>query len=338
MNTDMTLVLQGVGGFTALVVLTKAQKKDVEMDALQAGMAALQVQQQQQQEQQQRDQDRQRRKEEEKLRDSLEYRAIHSLYPRSDMRMRLVLDTNIYLHTTRDAERTWDQFERDHCGTAKVLIPQVVLEEIDRKRHDRNADMSSHARAMMRYLERKFKSARGGRDSFWELQEREIDERYKRKVGSQAGNRSCDLRIFYFVRDCHRQREGCMTLVTNDQPLALEGASVGVPTISQQQLFTRRHVYQAPPSTETRTGRDSAAVAGATAQAGQGTGKSTGGVELSLARLSLEQPPLQQERQKEKKMDSAELLKRKQRAEDERQQRLEAVANAEKVRTCHIFE
>jgi len=37
------------------------------------------------------------------------HRALDSLYPRTDKRMRLVLDTNIYLHTTRDAERTWDQ-------------------------------------------------------------------------------------------------------------------------------------------------------------------------------------------------------------------------------------
>jgi len=29
------------------------------------------------------------------------------------------------------------------------------------------------------------------------------------------------------------------------QPLALEGASVGVPTISQHELFERRHVYVA---------------------------------------------------------------------------------------------
>jgi len=35
--------------------------------------------------------------------------------------------------------------------------------------------MSSHARAMMRYLERKFKSSHAGRDCFWELQAREID-------------------------------------------------------------------------------------------------------------------------------------------------------------------
>ena len=106
----------------------------------------------------------------------------------------------------------------------KVFIPLVVLEELDKmRRQGGHSDKSAHARRMMRYLERKFRGARTSRWSFWELQDREIDERYKRKVESTAaGKRSCDMRIFYFARDCHRQRPGCMILATNDQPLALE--------------------------------------------------------------------------------------------------------------------
>ena len=68
--------------------------------------------------------------------------------------------------------------------------------------------MSSRARAIMRYLERKFKTAShassssrsggggggggggGSGSSFWELQDREIDDRYKRKIAGYGGNRS----------------------------------------------------------------------------------------------------------------------------------------------------
>ena len=96
--------------FAKYLLLKKEQKKDAEMDALQAGMAALQMQQQEQ------DQERERRKEEEQLHSSLEYRAIKSLWPRSDLRMRLVIDTNIYLKqlhpgVDRPVSDVWDQFE-----------------------------------------------------------------------------------------------------------------------------------------------------------------------------------------------------------------------------------
>ena len=71
------------------------------------------------------------------------------------------------------------------------------------------------------------------------------------------------MRIFYFVRDCHRHRPGCMTLVTNDQPLALEGASVGIEALSRQQLFAAKCIAMSPPtnlatSTEAREGGERA--------------------------------------------------------------------------------
>jgi hypothetical protein len=124
----------GLDAFSALVLLKEGQEKDAKLDALQASMAALQMQQKKHEQ----DSELQKRKEEEKLRDSLEHRAISSLMPPGDTRLRLVLDTNIYL-STKDAERTWDAFERDHRDTAKILVPQVVLEEIDRKRHHPDA-------------------------------------------------------------------------------------------------------------------------------------------------------------------------------------------------------
>ena len=202
--------------FEQLVVQKKEQEKveqDAAMDQLQAGIAALKVQQQQQQ----RDQERQRRKEEEKRLEALDYRALHSLRPRSDKRLRLVIDTNIFLEKlpsgcTRVRD-VWDKFEREHAATAKVLIPQVVFEEIDRKRRHHDGDISSQARAMMRYLDTKFSSrACSSGDGFWELQDRDIDDEYKRKA-AHAGTRSCDLRIFYLLRDCHRLRPGCLKLV-----------------------------------------------------------------------------------------------------------------------------
>jgi len=60
---------------------------------------------------------------------SLTHRALDSLYPRTDKRMRLVLDTNIYLHTNRDAERTWDQvcIYMCVCGCVCVYTRVVCL-------------------------------------------------------------------------------------------------------------------------------------------------------------------------------------------------------------------
>ena len=163
--------LQGMEAFEQLVVQKKEQEKeekDAAMDQLQAGIAALKVQQH-------RDQERQRRKEEEKRMESLDYRALHSLRPRSDKRLRLVIDTNIFLEKlpsgcSRVCD-VWDKFEREHAATAKVLIPQVVFEEIDRKRRHHDSVISSQARAMMRYLDAKFTSrACSSGDGFWELQ------------------------------------------------------------------------------------------------------------------------------------------------------------------------
>ena len=231
----------GLEAFTVLVLIKREQQKDAEMDALQASMAALRLKQ---------EQEAQEREQAKKL-ESLEYCAANSLTPRADERMRLVIDTNVYLEITHEPARMWDEFERQHSATAKVFIPQVVLEEIDKMRHHSHADKSAYARTMMRYLERKFKGTRANRASFWELQDREIDERYRRKVsGTAAGKRSCDMRIFYFVRDCHRQRPGCMTLVTNDQPLALEGASVGIEALSRQQLFAVKRIAPSPPTNQ----------------------------------------------------------------------------------------
>jgi rRNA-processing protein FCF1 len=91
------------------------------------------------------------------------------------MRLRLVIDTNIFLEKlppgcTRVCD-VWDKFEREHAAHAKVLITQVVFEEIDRKRRHHDGDISSQARGMMRYLDAKFtsSSAQGGH-GFWELQ------------------------------------------------------------------------------------------------------------------------------------------------------------------------
>ncbi len=135
--------------FEQLVVQKKEQEKeekDAAMDQLQAGIAALKVQQKQHQ---QRDQERQRREEEKMRLESLDHRALHSLRPRSDMRLRLVIDTNVFLEKlpsgcTRVSD-LWDKFEREHAATAKVLIPQVVFEEIDRKRRHHDRDISSQA-------------------------------------------------------------------------------------------------------------------------------------------------------------------------------------------------
>ena len=54
-----------------------------------------------------------------------------------------------------------------------------------------------------------------------------------------------------------------MTLVTNDQPLALEGASVGIEALSRQQLFAAKCIAMSPPtnlatSTEAREGGERA--------------------------------------------------------------------------------
>jgi len=209
--------------------------------------------------------------------------------------------------------------QREHLDTAKVFIPQVVLEELDAKRRHRDVDVSSRARAMMRYLEGKFKRARHERHSFWELQERETDDGYKQKVAQQSsGTRSCDLRIFYFVRDCHRQRPGCMTMVTNDQPLALEAASVGIPTISQQQLVSMRHVYRPPEDSaregEVRGGREGHAGSGGSRRQNNGVDS----VGAAMEKLSLEQSQKQH-------------ADRKKKAEEERQQKLAAVAAADET-------
>ena len=178
-------------------------------------------------------------------RESLERAAVESLKPGSDTRVRLVIDTNIFLAAARDVERLWDELERKHCRTAKVFVLQVVIEEIDRLGHPGLADTSPksvRARSVIRYLKRKFTTgAAATTNSFWELQEREIDEQYKRKVAlTAAGKRSCDMRIFYFLRDCHRQRPGCVLLVTNDQLLALEAGSAGIETLSLRDLLDAR--------------------------------------------------------------------------------------------------
>jgi rRNA-processing protein FCF1 len=72
------------------------------------------------------------------------------------MRLRLVIDTNIFLEKlppgcTRVCD-VWDKFEREHAAHAKVLITQVVFEEIDRKRRHHDGDISSQARGRMSSL------------------------------------------------------------------------------------------------------------------------------------------------------------------------------------------
>ena len=252
--TRLDYLTLGLDAFVSLVRLKRDESKDATICALQADMAALQVQSKQtaQDLEQELQQERERvlKDLEQQRRASLEERALLSLRPPDDTRLRFVIDTNIFLHSRgpgEDLARLWDLFERKHCSTAKILIPQVVFEELDRKRNDRNDTISCNARAMMRFLERKF-SASPEAARFWELQDREVDDAYRRKINQSgcAGNRSCDLRIFYFVRDVHRQRPGCLMLVTNDQPLALECGSVGVPTMAKasiDHLFEMTHVH-----------------------------------------------------------------------------------------------
>ena len=100
----------GLEAFTALVLLRKEEAKDAEMDALQASMAALKMKQAQEE----------RERERARQHESLEHCAASSLNPALDTRVRLVIDTNIYLEVSRDVERVWDDFERLHYKTAKV--------------------------------------------------------------------------------------------------------------------------------------------------------------------------------------------------------------------------
>ena len=99
----------------------------------------------------------------------------------------------------------------------------------------------------MRFLEGRFKDAAAAAAapaaaarSFWELQDRETGNHYRAKVSrSGAGTRGGDLQIFHFVRDRHRSRPGSVALVTNDRPLAIEAASVGVCAVSSREFFAR---------------------------------------------------------------------------------------------------
>jgi rRNA-processing protein FCF1 len=172
----------------------------------------------------------------------------------SDERLLIVIDTNIYLdesnfinqqHSTWNKAK-WDRLELDNRNSAKVYIPQVVFQELDRQRRGTDS-VSFRARTVMRFLEDKFKSSANtlssssspSSQSFWELQDREIDNYYRSKIRLSGGNRDGDMQIFYFVRDSHRRRPGSVILVTNDQPLSLEAASVGVRTMSSLELFSR---------------------------------------------------------------------------------------------------
>jgi rRNA-processing protein FCF1 len=178
--------------------------------------------------------------------------AVLSFSHACDERLLFVLDTNIFLDKSNFINLSvwnkakWDKLERDNRHSSKIYIPQVVFEELDQQRKGKGNMGDSvpvRARAVMRFLEDKFKSSATAPQPsslpFWELQDRDVDILYRSKIGSSAGNRTADMRIFYFVRDTHRRRPGSVTLVTNDQPLSLEAASVGVRTISSLQLFAK---------------------------------------------------------------------------------------------------
>jgi len=59
---------------------------------------------------------------------------------------------------------------------------------------------------------------------------------FKRKIHNTP--RAHDLRIFFFVRACERQRPGCMALVTDDHVLRVEMANEQVHTMSYEEEDT----------------------------------------------------------------------------------------------------
>lgn len=93
----------------------------------------------------------------------LEQQAAASLQPPDDTRVRLLIDTNVYLHVPLE---TWEQVERLHKDKAKIMIPHVVFEEVDRKRSSPQTELASQARRVMHFFLQQAKAKAG----FWELQ------------------------------------------------------------------------------------------------------------------------------------------------------------------------
>ena len=157
--------------------------------------------------------------------------------PSNETRRRLVLDTNVFLNNGFEAVTAITDFlerlEISRCHTDKVLIPYVVLEELEyRKRsQEEYPDTAKRAREVSRYLTAKFTE----QNSFWELQRCEIDALFKRRIHNTP--RAHDLRIFFFVRACERQRPGGMALVTDDQMLRVEMANEQVHTMSYADMW-----------------------------------------------------------------------------------------------------
>jgi predicted ribonuclease YlaK len=156
--------------------------------------------------------------------------------PSNETRRRLVLDTNVFLNNGFEAGAVTDFLERleiSRCLTDKALIPYVVLEELEyRKRsQEEYPDTAKRAREVFRYLTAKFTE----QNSFWELQRFEIDAWFKHRIHNTP--RAHDLRIFFFVRACERQRPGGMALVTDDQMLRVEMANEQVHTMSYADVW-----------------------------------------------------------------------------------------------------
>ena len=87
--------------------------------------------------------------------------------PLNETRRRLVLDTNVFLNNGFEAGAVTDFLERLEISRGhadKVLIPYVVLEELDRKRsQEEYSDTAKRAREVVRYLADKFTE----QNSFW---------------------------------------------------------------------------------------------------------------------------------------------------------------------------
>eukprot|EP00960_Hanusia_phi_P002542 73957-Hanusia_phi.AAC.2 len=167
-----------------------------------------------------------------RLDNSIEVFAARSLKPEGDKRMRLVIDTNIYLDANPDF-CSW--LETLNQTQVKVFIPIAVFEELDRKRSNCNEKVSFQARSTFRHIERALKRSNSqSLTSFWELQDRRVDDHYRRAIGGDG--RSFDLRILSFLRDCHSVRKGGFVLVTEDKPLSLESSQHGIRTMSMLEL------------------------------------------------------------------------------------------------------
>ncbi|EKX44421.1 hypothetical protein GUITHDRAFT_109542 [Guillardia theta CCMP2712] len=169
-----------------------------------------------------------------RLDSAMEVMAARSLRPEDDARSRLMIDTNIYLDASPDF-CSW--LERLDQKKVKVFIPIAVFEELDKKRSNGNEKISFQARSTFRHIERALKRSNShSLLSFWELQDRRVDDHYRRTIGGDA--RSFDLRILSFLRDCHTARKNSFVMVTEDRPLSLECCQHGIRCMSLQELLS----------------------------------------------------------------------------------------------------